>query len=256
MAPPRPDASISRNAPTSGEPSSVLIAAKLPATPITVDAISGASFLIRCTASTPSPLPIAISGASGPSTAPQHRVAKAAIAMPGSSIGRVVPRLEALCGLVAAGAGQALDREGDERPPTASSGSGHQPRRRVEAEVARERLVEVALRPADRLEEEVRDGSDGRRRRRRPARAARRSSGSGAALADRALAAGRRPRECSRGQACLGHPIPGASPRSPVTCSSSNYRDSCERSVRDPHPRRVVPATCSPGGGLSARRRR
>ena len=43
-APPRPAASISRNAPTIGEPSSVEIAAKLPATPTTTAAIGGASF--------------------------------------------------------------------------------------------------------------------------------------------------------------------------------------------------------------------
>ena len=42
---------------------------------MTTTAISGASFLTRCTASTPSPLPMAMSGASGPRTAPRHRVA-------------------------------------------------------------------------------------------------------------------------------------------------------------------------------------
>ena len=43
VAPPIPAASMSRNAPTSGEPSSVAIAAKLPAAPITMAAIGGAS---------------------------------------------------------------------------------------------------------------------------------------------------------------------------------------------------------------------
>ena len=91
IPPPMPAASISRNAPTSGEPRSVLMAAKLPAAPITITAISGASVLSSWIASTPSPLPIAISGASGPSTMPRLRVAKDAMMMPGRSIGRVAP---------------------------------------------------------------------------------------------------------------------------------------------------------------------
>ena len=90
-APPSPPASIIRNAPAIGEPSSVEIAAKLPAAPITTLAIWGASRLMRCTASTPIPLPIAISGASGPSTTPRLRVAKEARMMPGSSIGCTGP---------------------------------------------------------------------------------------------------------------------------------------------------------------------
>ncbi len=86
-----PAASMSRNAPTIGEPRSVEIAAKLPATPTTTAAIGGASFLIRWTASTPRPLPIAMSGASGPSTTPRLSVANAARMIPGSSIGGIAP---------------------------------------------------------------------------------------------------------------------------------------------------------------------
>ena len=69
----------------------MLTAAKLPAAPITITAVSGASRLSRCTASTPSPLPIAISGASGPSTTPRLSVANDATAIPGSSIGSTGP---------------------------------------------------------------------------------------------------------------------------------------------------------------------
>jgi len=87
IAPPIPAASISRNAPTIGEPRSVLIAAKLPAAPITAIAIAGASRLTSRTVKTPRPLPIAISGASGPSTTPSESVAKDARTIPGSSIG-------------------------------------------------------------------------------------------------------------------------------------------------------------------------
>ena len=80
-----PATSMIRNAPSTGEPSSVLIAAKLPAEAMIIRAIGGASFLTRRTVSAPSPPPMAISGASGPSTAPRPSVAKAARIMPGSS---------------------------------------------------------------------------------------------------------------------------------------------------------------------------
>ena len=74
-----------RNAPSTGEPSRVLIAAKLPADAMIVRAIGGASFFTRCTASAPRPPPIAINGASGPSTAPRLSVVSAARMMPTSS---------------------------------------------------------------------------------------------------------------------------------------------------------------------------
>ena len=91
VGPPSPTTSMSRKAPTRGEPRSVAIAAKLPAPPMTTLAIAGASRLARCTASTPSPLPMAISGASGPSTTPRLRVANDAATMPKRSIGLTGP---------------------------------------------------------------------------------------------------------------------------------------------------------------------
>ena len=91
VGPPSPEASISRNAPSRGDPSSVLTAAKLPAAATTAVAWSGTSRLARRTANAARPAPSAISGASGPSTAPRLRVASAAIAMPGSSIGDGTP---------------------------------------------------------------------------------------------------------------------------------------------------------------------
>ena len=71
IGPARPATSISRKAPMMGDPSRVLMAAKLPAAPITTVAWAGASFLTRWTASAARPPPIAISGASGPSTTPK-----------------------------------------------------------------------------------------------------------------------------------------------------------------------------------------
>ena len=91
IGPAIPETSISRNAPAKGEPKRVLTAAKLPAAAIINTACVGAPFLMRCIARTPSPLPIAISGASGPSTTPRLRVANAAMTMPGRSIGLTGP---------------------------------------------------------------------------------------------------------------------------------------------------------------------
>ena len=66
MGPPNPEASMSRNAPVRGEPSSVLMAAKLPAAASTDWTLSGASRLTRRTTRAPSPAPRAINGPSGP----------------------------------------------------------------------------------------------------------------------------------------------------------------------------------------------
>ena len=74
-----------RKAPSTGEPSSVLIAAKLPADAMIVTAIGGASFFTRCTVNAARPPPMAISGASGPRTAPRLSVVNAARMTPGSS---------------------------------------------------------------------------------------------------------------------------------------------------------------------------
>ena len=80
-----------RKAPTNGEPSRVLMAAKLPAAAMTVAAMGGASLAASLTARTPSPPPMAMSGASGPSTAPSDRVASAARTTPNNSIGWGAP---------------------------------------------------------------------------------------------------------------------------------------------------------------------
>src|SRR5829696_2930682 len=85
VMPPIPATSMIRNAPSTGDPSSVLIAAKLPADAMIVMAIGGASFFTKCTVNAASPPPIAISGASGPSTAPRLSVVNAARMRPGSS---------------------------------------------------------------------------------------------------------------------------------------------------------------------------
>ena len=67
------------------------MAAKLPAAPMTTAAMGGASRLTRWTARTPRPLPMAISGASGPNTIPRLSVANAAAMMPNSSTGCTGP---------------------------------------------------------------------------------------------------------------------------------------------------------------------
>ena len=67
------------------------MAAKLPAAPMTTLAIAGASRFTKCRMSTPRPLPSAINGASGPSTAPSAKVARAAKKMPGSRRASTAP---------------------------------------------------------------------------------------------------------------------------------------------------------------------
>ena len=157
IAPPIPATSIIRNAAGRGEPRSVLIAAKLPAAPITTLAISGASRLTRWTARTPRPLPIAIRGASGPRTTPRLRVANEAMTIPGSSIGGTGPdALNPSAGLCPAVPGrcrivsrhqQAAQRKQRNRPPG---------RLAFEAEVAGQGAEQIVLQLGETLEKEVR----------------------------------------------------------------------------------------------------
>ena len=129
-----PAASSIRNALSSGEPNSAAMAAKLPAAAMTVVAVGGASRAARRTASAPSPLPMRISGASGPRTTPKLSVPREASRMPGSSIGGVTPRrVEPVGGRVPADAGQALDRQGDDEARDREQRQRPPRRRRVEA---------------------------------------------------------------------------------------------------------------------------
>ena len=103
------------------------IAAKLPAAAITAVAWAGASRLARRTANPASPAPSAISGASGPSTAPKPRVASAASATPGISIGvgAAAPAWNPSAGECPPRPGRYLIVDPTSRPHTTSSGSGH-----------------------------------------------------------------------------------------------------------------------------------
>ena len=91
VAPPSPEASSSRTAPDSGLPSSVLIAAKLPVAARIAAVRCGTSRLASLTARTASPPPRAITGASGPITAPSDRPARDARKMPGRSTAAATP---------------------------------------------------------------------------------------------------------------------------------------------------------------------
>ena len=128
IGPPSPDASISKNAPVIGDPSSVLMAAKLPAAPSTLTPWAGTGRRrAALVASTARPLPSAMSGISGPITAPKASDASAAQMTPGSSTG-------AGGGCTAKpGAGDAPPLPGRYRmaraastPPMISIGNGHQ----------------------------------------------------------------------------------------------------------------------------------
>ena len=126
IGPPRPEASSSRNAPSSGDPNSELMAAKLPVAAITAAAVGGASRAVSLTASTPSPLPMRINGASGPSTAPKASVASAASTTPGSWAGGSGPAaLKPSAGEWPPVPGRYRIASAASSPESASSGSGH-----------------------------------------------------------------------------------------------------------------------------------
>ena len=72
------------------------------------------------------PLPMAMSGASGPSTAPQLRVTKAAMMMPGSSTGGTGPEaLNPSAGACPPVPGRWRIVRPTTNPPSARIGSGH-----------------------------------------------------------------------------------------------------------------------------------
>ena len=78
------------------------------------------------TASDPSPLPIAMSGASGPSTTPNVSVASAAKKTPGSSIGGSAPPVfSPSAGECPPGPGRWRMASAVSRPPMATRGTGH-----------------------------------------------------------------------------------------------------------------------------------
>ena len=93
IGPPSPAASIKIIAPMTGDPKMVAIAANAALAASTAVTWLGVSFLTCRTARIASPAPRAMSGASGPSTRPRPRVARAASRMPGSSAGLAVPAL-------------------------------------------------------------------------------------------------------------------------------------------------------------------
>jgi hypothetical protein len=122
-----PAASSIRNALSSGEPNSALMAAKLPAAAITVVAVGGASRAARRTASAPSPLPMRMSGASGPRTTPKLNVPSAASRMLGRSTGGVTPAAwNPSAGECPPLPGRRLIARATTTPPTTSRGRGHQ----------------------------------------------------------------------------------------------------------------------------------
>ena len=91
VAPPSPLASITSTAATIGDPKITEMAAKLPAAAMISKSCGGASRLASLTENIASEPPIAISGASGPSTTPRPSVAKAASVIPGSIAGSFPP---------------------------------------------------------------------------------------------------------------------------------------------------------------------
>ena len=128
VAPAMPAASMMRNAPSRGEPNNVLIAAKLPAEAMIVTAIGGASFLTSRTVRAARPPPTAMSGASGPSTAPRLNVASEASTTPGRSRSRggAPPMAKPSAGEWPALPGRCRMAKAVSRPASATHGNGHQ----------------------------------------------------------------------------------------------------------------------------------
>ncbi len=90
-APPKPIASIMNSAAISGEPRMVAIAANAPETPTSAMALGSALRRSGPTNSSAAPLPSASRIASGPITAPRHRLASPASRTPGRWAGSVGP---------------------------------------------------------------------------------------------------------------------------------------------------------------------
>ena len=187
-APPTAIASINRNAPSNGEPSSAEMAAKLPAPPMTTSAWAGASRLTRRTASAATPPPRAMSGASGPMTAPSPSETTAARKTPGSSMGVGAPSPA-----LNPSAGECPPRPGRYRMIGADEEPGHDerddrpPRRRaVEPEAVGQVGEDPRLEVGDEHQEPVGAGGDGDAEDRREARGARCTRGCAAWRRDRA----------------------------------------------------------------------
>ena len=114
----RPGRSLRSRAPRPRwrDPKITEMAAKLPAAASTMSSCGGASRFASFTAKTARPPPIAINGASGPSTRPRPRVASAASATPGH-LGRLgAAHLQPVGRHVPAVAGQLHDRERHREP--------------------------------------------------------------------------------------------------------------------------------------------
>ena len=101
-------------------------AAKLPAAVTNIRTCGGASRRARLIVNAASPPPIAIRGASGPSTSPKARVAAPARMMPGRTFGPEGPLAERpLAGIWPPPPGSRVIASATSNEPTARTGSGH-----------------------------------------------------------------------------------------------------------------------------------
>lgn len=121
-----PSTSRKITAATSGLPKIAEIAAADPAAARIVALLGSVDRRVRRMASRASPLPIAISGASGPTTAPPTRLATAAITTPGTSTGRVAPAPTPSTGGWPARPGRCLTARATTPPATPIVRIGHQ----------------------------------------------------------------------------------------------------------------------------------
>ena len=161
IGPPSPAASSSRNAPSSGDPNSALIAAKLPAVAITVLACGGR--VARGEAHREHAEPAA--DRDQRRLRAEHR-AERERGERGEEDARQLDRgqraagLEPVGGRVAAGARQVADRQRHEQPREREQRQRPPDRRGIEPERVRQVVEQQLLQLRDQLEEPVRDGGD------------------------------------------------------------------------------------------------
>ena len=154
-----PAASIISTAAITGEPNRNETAANVPQAAISCWTSGGASRRIRRMTRKPIAPPIAISGASGPSTTPNPIEASAAHSTPGSSIGCVGAGFSPFAGICPPVPGRLDDRERGEQPRDRE----HRQRPPVGPGVEPERVGKVVVDPGLELVGELEE-TEGRRR--------------------------------------------------------------------------------------------
>ena len=161
VCPPNPMISISKKAPTRGEPSSVAMAAKLPAAPMTTAAIGGAVLLDQVDGQDAEPAPDGDQGRLGSEHHTEAERGKGRRNDSEQVHGRHGPAgLEALRGLVPSGSGQVADGQSHQKPAQGEPGQRPPQWLSVESQLSGKVAEDLLLDLGDRLQEEVGNGRE------------------------------------------------------------------------------------------------